>query len=241
MANQGEEMAVLGRVSSLYRYPVKSMAGESVASIEVGWQGMSGDRRWAFVRGGMERNGFPWLTAREQPLMTQYRPRLVSPDDPDTSLTLVTNPSGIEYDVADPALAVELGHNSHVIRQSRGIFDTFPVSLISTATIDAIGSSVGQALDARRFRPNIVMDLSAPTAFAEDGLVGREILLGSIVLRVDKRDKRCVMINVDPDTSTKNPTVLRAVAQERQACLGVYATVVQTGAISVGDSVSLAR
>jgi uncharacterized protein YcbX len=232
---------VIGRVTFLYRYPVKSMAAEPLSSAEIGWQGVEGDRRWAFVRGGMERNGFPWLTIREQPLMTQYRPRFTDSHAPDTSLTLVTNPAGVDYDVADPSLAEELGHDSRVIRQSRGIFDAFPLSVISTATVHAISSSVGEDLDARRFRPNIVVDFSDGHPFEEDALIGREIGMGSVVARFDKRDKRCVTINVDPATSRKNAAVLRAVAQERQSCLGVYATVVQTGTISVGDPVSIVR
>ena len=230
---------VIGSVASVFRYPVKSMAAEALQSADVGWQGISGDRRWAFVRGGMEQSGFPWLTIREQPLMAQYRPRFADPGLPDSSTTLVTTPSGIDYDVADPALADELGFDSRVIRQSRGIFDAFPLSAISTATIDSIASSVGETLDPRRFRPNVIIEFAAREPFAEDGLVGREIRFGSVTVRFDKRDKRCVAINVDPVTSGKNPAVLRAVAQERQACLGVYATIVRTGSISVGDPVAL--
>ena len=228
---------VIGQVAGLFRYPVKSMAAEPMQSADVGWQGLAGDRRWAFVRGGMEQSGFPWLTIREQPLMAQYRPRFTDPGQPDSSTTLVTSPSGVDYEVADPALADELGFDSRVIRQSRGIFDAFPLSVISTATIDSIGGTVGETLDPRRFRPNIVVEFRAGQPFAEDGLVGREIRLGSVTVRFDKRDKRCVAINVDPVTSEKNPAVLRAVAQERQACLGVYATIVSTGSISAGDPV----
>jgi uncharacterized protein YcbX len=234
-------MAVVGSVLSLYRYPVKSMAAEPLATAEVGWQGITGDRRWAFVRGGMERNGFPWLTLREQPGMAQYRPRFADAQAPDSSLTLVTSPAGIDYDVADPRLAEELGFASHVIRQARGVFDAFPLSVISDSTIGAIGAAVGENLDARRFRPNVVVQFTDPAPFLEDGLIGREISLGSVVVRLDKRDKRCVAINVDPSSSSKNPAVLKAVARERQACLGVYASVVRTGSISAGDSVSVVR
>lgn len=229
----------IGRVAALFRYPVKSMAAETMQTADVGWQGISGDRRWAFVRGGMEQSGFPWLTIREQPVMAQYRARFTDPDLPDSSLTLVASPTGIEYDVADPALADELGFDSRVLRQSRGIFDAFPLSMISTATIDSIAGTVGEHLDQRRFRPNVVIELAAGEPFAEDALVGREIRFGSVTVRFDKRDKRCVAINVDPVTSNKNPAVLRAVAKERQACLGVYASVVHTGFMSINDPVVL--
>jgi MOSC N-terminal beta barrel domain len=55
-------MSVVGRVVALWRYPVKSMAAEELEAVEVSWNGLAGDRRWAFVRDGQVRNGFPWLT-----------------------------------------------------------------------------------------------------------------------------------------------------------------------------------
>jgi hypothetical protein len=58
-------------------------------------------------------------------------------------------------------------------------------------------------------------------------------------MRVDKRDKRCVMVNVDPVTTTLDPSVLRSIAQERQSCLGVYGTTVLPGRVAIGDTVNL--
>ena len=63
--------------------------------------------------------------------------------------------------------------------------------------------------------------------------------MGTMRLRVDQRDRRCVMINVDPDTTERDAAVLRAVAQERATCLGVYGTTVQPGRVAVGDPVEL--
>ena len=56
-------------------------------------------------------------------------------------------------------------------------------------------------------------------------------------MRVDQRDKRCVMVNVDPETTERDASVLRAIARDRQSCLGVYGSTVEPGRISVGDSV----
>lgn len=56
-------------------------------------------------------------------------------------------------------------------------------------------------------------------------------------MRVDKRDGRCVVITIDPATTERNPAVLRAVAQERQGCLGVYGSTVEPGRVAVNDSV----
>lgn len=228
----------IGRVAALFRYPVKSMSSESLQSVAVGWHGFAGDRRWAFVRPGMDRSDFPWLTIRERPEMWQYRPRFIEPDKPDSSVTMVRTPSGQELDVVDEALAMELSAGARVIRQGRGVFDTLPLSLLTTQTVAGLEGYVGSRLDVRRFRPNLLVDAADATdAFPEDQWVGATLRIGDMRMRVDKRDKRCVMINVDPVTTARNPDVLRAVARERQACLGVYGSVVQPGTITVGDPV----
>jgi hypothetical protein len=113
-------MTVVGRVVALRRYPVKSMAPEELDGAEVSWHGLAGDRRWAFVRDGQVRSGFPWLTIRERPEMARYRPFYTERARPNASATLVRTPSGGELDVADPALAAELGPGVRVIKQDRG-------------------------------------------------------------------------------------------------------------------------
>ena len=227
----------VGRVAGLWRYPVKSMAGEALQSADVSWHGVAGDRRWAFIRGGMERSGFPWLTIRERPELSHYRPRFADPDRPDGSPTIVRTPSDREFDVADLALAAELGDGVRVIRQNRGVFDTFPLSLISTQTIAGLGAQMGAGLDAQRFRPNLLVEAADGAEFPEDAWVGAVLRIGGLRMRVDKRDGRCVMVNVDPVTLERNPAVLRTIARERDACLGVYGSTVEPGRVAVGDEV----
>jgi len=98
----------VGRVTELWRFPVKSMAGEHLEEAQLGWHGVTGDRRWAFVRGDTPRSGFPWLTIREEPPLAQYRPYLRDRARPDRSETWVRTPDGDELDVIDPALAAGL-------------------------------------------------------------------------------------------------------------------------------------
>ena len=231
-------MSVVGRVAALWRYPVKSMAAEELDAVEVSWHGLAGDRRWAFIRDGQVRSGFPWLTIRERPEMAHYRPRFAEPDRPNASTTLVRTPSGADIDVADPALAAELGPGVGVIKQDRGVFDTMPLSLVSTQTVAGLGRLVGADLAAARFRPNLCVDVPGP-AFAEDGWVGRVLSIGGLRMRIDRRDKRCVMVNVDPVTLHRDPAVLRAIARERENCLGVYGSTVVPGPVAVGDPVEL--
>jgi uncharacterized protein YcbX len=226
-------------VVGVWRYPVKSMAAEALGEVDASWHGLAGDRRWAFVRDGVVRSGFPWLTIRERPHMGLYRPSFVDPGRPDASRTVVRTPTGEEIDVVDPALAAELGDGVRVIKQDRGIFDTMPLSLITTQTVAGLAALVGRELDVRRFRPNLLVEAAGDAAFPEDEWVGSLLGIGGMRMRVDRRDERCVLVNVDPATTERDPAILRAIARQRQACLGVYGSTVEPGRVAVGDPVVL--
>ena len=229
----------VGRVVALWRYPVKSMAAEPLETGDVAWHGFAGDRRWAFIRGGVERSGFPWLTIRERPELRHYRPSFSDPERVAASSVLVRTPGGRELDVIDPKLAAELGPGVRVIKQDVGIFDTFPLSLISTQTIKALGAMVAVDLDPQRFRPNMLIDVTSGEPFREDSWVGSVLRIGGIRMRVDKRDGRCVVVNIDPASTESNPAVLKAIVHERDTRLGVYGSTVQPGRVAVGDTVAV--
>ena len=231
-------MTVVGRVAGLCRYPVKSMAGEELDGAEVSWHGMAGDRRWAFIRDGQVRSGFPWLTIRERPELAHYRPRFADPDRPNASAVLVRTPRGGELEVADPALAAGFGPGVRVIKCDRGIFDTMPLSLLTTQSIAGLGRLAGTDLAPGRFRPNLLVD-ACGRDFPEDAWVGRVLRIGGLRMRVDKRDQRCVVVTVDPVTLCRDPAILRTIARDRDACFGVYGSTVAPGQVAVGDPVEL--
>jgi MOSC domain-containing protein len=154
-----------------------------------------------------------------------------------TSSTLVRTPSGATIDVTDPALAAELAPGARVIRQNRGVFDTFPLSMITTQTITGLSAMAATPLDAQRFRPNFLVEAIGAAPFAEDAWVGCVLRVGSLRMRVDKRDGRCVVITIDPATTERSPAILRAVVSERQGCLGVYGTTVEPERVAMHDPV----
>jgi uncharacterized protein len=230
----------VGRVVGLWRYPVKSMAAEPLPEVEVSWHGFAGDRRWAFIRDGVPQSGFPWLTLRERPNMSHYLPSFADPTQPDKSPTIVRTPAGVVHDVTDPALAAELWPGgARAIKQNRGIFDTFPLSLITTQTIARLGETVGTPLDVKRFRPNILVEAADAAPFQEDDWVGCVLQVGGMAMRVDKRDGRCVVITIDPVTTERNPAILRAVARNREGCVGIYGSTVTPGRVAIGDEVGV--
>jgi uncharacterized protein len=135
-----------------------------------------------------------------------------------------------------------------VIKQDRGVFDTMPLSLLSTQSLASLGPLVGTGpastgmvgtdLAAERFRPNLLVDVPG-CEFPEDAWVRRVLCVGGLRMRVDKPDQRCVMVTIDPVTLARNPAILRAIARERDNRLGIYGTTVAPGQVAVGDPVEL--
>jgi uncharacterized protein len=235
-----------GTVAALYRYPVKSMAGEELAETHLWWPGLDGDRRWAFVRSG-SLSPFPWLTGRVAPAMIRYAPYFVDPANPMDSPVRVRTPAGADLALDAPELARDLaaqhGAPVHLLHLGTGTFDSIGVSLLSTATLAGLGRALAAPLDVRRFRPNILVTPADPTPYAEDGWLGGVLTFGAgpdaAQIRVSTQIERCMMVNLDPATATQDPAVLRAVAQEHAACASVGCVVVRPGRIRRGDPIHL--
>lgn len=238
--SEGREVGV---VTAVYRYPVKSMAGQSLDAARADWHGLEGDRRYAFVRGG-DTSDFPWLTGRRVRDMLRYVPVFVDPAAPETSPVRVRLPDGRALDLTSKELAAHLaaqGGPVQLLRSFRGVFDAFPLSLISHATVAGIAAAAGRELRPRRFRPNLVVETPDGEPFPEDGWTGAALAFGdgpdALRMRVDVRDPRCAMVNFDPDTAERDPVVLRTVVRERDNHTGVYGSVERPGRVAVGDVV----
>jgi len=236
----------LGNVWELVRYPIKSMAGTATESGFLGWHGLDGDRRFAFRRVGDD-SGFPWLTASRVPELILYHPAGLDESTGEPLPTHVRTPDGRHMELRSVELQREVserfGSSVEMMKFKHGIFDEGSVSVISLATIAGIGGEAGVDLDRRRFRANIVLDTRDSEPFQEDEWVGGTLVFGSSepkpAVSVTMRDLRCIMVNLDPDTGTQDPRVMKTVVRLNKNNAGVYGTVVQTGMIRVGDPVSL--
>ena len=230
-------MIPIGRVYELARYPVKSMAGTILESAQLGFHGIEGDRRLAFRRLG-DKSAFPWLSASRLPDLVRYRP--VEPQ-----YTMVRTPAGRELELRGAELQNEIaegfGSPVELMELKHGIFDDGAVSVISLATIAAIGREAGLEIDRRRMRANIVLDTDSSEPFLEDQWIGGTLLFGDAAVSITLRDERCVMVNIDPDTGEKDARVMKAIVGLNDNYAGVYGTVVRRGAIEVGQPVTLVR
>lgn len=238
---------VVGVVQALYRYPVKSMRGESLAETPVGWQGLPGDRRYAFVR-PEDRSVFPYLTARQVPELLRYTPFLTDPANPEKSPVMVRTPEGEECAVGSEALRASIARRYarpfNLLRLGlTGTFDIAPLSLITTGTLTALGEALGMVLHPLRFRPTIFVATPEGESYPEEGWVGHVLIFGEdeVRVRVNQRDTRCKMITLDQDTAAAEPRVLEEVVRSRGERAGVYGVAEQLGTLRVGQSVRLVQ
>jgi MOSC domain-containing protein len=259
-------MSVIGKVDSVWRYPVKSMRGEELDEAFAGFSGIYGDRLFAFESSASPK-GFPYLTAREQRRLLQYRPRFRYPDkasrpinlteaesmganpvwaDPSELMVDVETPDEQSLAIDDPALIdllradIDQKHQLKIMRSERAMTDCRPVSIFSLQSALQLGEETGMAIDKRRFRANVYVDLTSAQGFAENEFVGRSLRIGpKVMVTVLERDARCMMITLDPETGEKTPSILKKVAQAHEGMAGVYGAVMVEGMLHKGDSVEL--
>ena len=239
----------IGHIEAIFRYPVKSMAGERLEAADLGWHGLQGDRRLAFRRMD-DRSGFPWLTAGKLPDMVLFVPQrrqdsaLLSPSQGNLP-THVRTPDGQELDVFGDELATEIGHRYgapvQMMQLKHGIFDEASISVIAIDTVREIARLAGVSPDVRRFRPNIVVRSLRTVPFQEDGWLGGVLSFGEgddgPAVTVTMRDVRCSMLNLDPASASPQPEVLKAVVRVNQNNAGVYATVTRAGRLEIGQTI----
>ena len=244
------------------------MRGEELQEAFVGFPGVYGDRLYAF-RSSAAPPGFPYLTGREKESMLLCRPIFRHPErmkkptnlaeaealapglttvyaDASDRMLDVETPAGERLGIEDPRLIEALRegirdrHELTLLRSDRAMTDCRPVSILSIQTAQGLSQELGIAVDKRRFRANIYIELESGNAFGEDGFVGRRLQLGPrTVIAVTDRDTRCKMITLDPDTAQSNAEVMRVVARDHDGKVGVYGAVLVEGTIRAGDEITL--
>ena len=207
-------------IAELWRYPVKSMAGERLERATLGPLGIDGDRLVHVARflGRI-------ATARKFPRLLSHRAVLGPGGEP-----LV---DGRPWD--DPAVAAEIveivGRGARLVRDDARAFDVLPLLVATDGAIEAFGR------DGRRLRPNIV--LGGVEGLAERRWEGRTLRIGEVEIALEDLRDRCVMTTYDPDTQVQDPRVLRDIVERFEGKLALNARVVRGGTLAVGDDVRL--
>lgn len=236
----------IGTVKQIWRYAVKSMAGEQLASCDVSLFGIPGDRGWALRD---ETTGRITTGSRLPLLMqceAQYRE---SPANGSIPHVVMRFPNGVEVasDVGDvnarlselldksvslwslqPASAPHITH-----------FDAFPIHVLTTSSLEAMKRLNPAALwDERRFRPNFLIE-------TDDGVEGlvefawSHVRLGGVEVKCEMKTERCAMATNAQKEIPKDPSILRSLVEEADQNLGMYASVVKAGEVRIGDVVEI--
>jgi uncharacterized protein YcbX len=237
----------IGYVEAIFRYPVKSMAGERLEDANLGWYGLDGDRRLAFRRMD-DRSGMPWLTASKLPDLLLFAPRRHKDGAQEDLPTHIRTPDGEEMPVFGEDFAREVGRRYgapvQMMQLRHGIFDEACISVIASDTVREIGRLAGRSLDVRRFRPNVVVRLLRSGPFQEDEWLGGVLSFGgegddAPAVAVTMRDGRCGIVNLDPDSAKPAPEVMKAAVRANQNNAGIYGAVTRIGRLAVGQTILL--
>lgn len=234
----------IGHVEAIFRYPVKSMAGERLDIAQLGWHGLDGDRRLALRRIN-DRTGVPWLTASKLPDMVLYVPLSREGGAQESGPTHIRTPDGEEMPVFSEELAAEVGRRYGAPVQMmclrHGIFDDACISIIASDTVREVGRLAGVNVDVRQFRPNIVVRLLKSVPFQEDHWLGGMISFGqggdAPTIAVTQHDVRCSMVNLDPESARPAPEILKTIVRINQNNAGIYGAVTRSGQIAVGQTI----
>jgi uncharacterized protein YcbX len=235
------------QVAELWRYPVKSLQGERLTTVDVGPEGLAGDRQWALfdvaTGYGLTARRVPDLLFLSGRLRADGHVEVVLPDGTVTSDDAVLSDwlgRSVALRAAADAPGERLYENPNEVGEAGEYdWDAFPgargafhdssrtrVSLVSTGTLGT--------WDRRRFRANVVLD-----GAGEDALVGQQVRLGGAELDVVKQVDRCVMVTrPQPGGIGRDNGVLKTIHRERDGCLAIGALVARTGTVAVGDELT---
>lgn len=207
-------------IAGLWRYPVKSLAGEAIESAELTTSGIPGDRI-VYVRGpeGLR-------TSRRQ-----YRLLGLAGTLDATGEALI---NGAHWTSAEALRLVRdaAGDDAELATLGgEGVFDILPLLVATDGAVKEFGR------DVRRLRPNIL--IGGVDGMAERDWEGMHLHVGSAIIELDSLRGRCPMTTVDPDLITRDPEVLRDIGRRFGGKLALNASVLSAGVVSVGDTVRL--
>jgi hypothetical protein len=208
-------------IAELWRYPVKSMAGERLMRAEITLDGIAGDRAALIVRGDRI------ITSRTHPRLLSHHATL---DEDGTPLV-----DGEKWD--SPIVAGWIrnaaGADAEIMRyDGPERFDVLPLLVATDGAIASLGE------DSRRLRPNII--IGGVEGLAERSWEGKFLRAGDVVIRIRDLRQRCVMTTYDPDTLEQNAGVLRKIVREFGGRIALNCSVEAGGVIEAGQTVEIA-
>jgi uncharacterized protein YcbX len=208
-------------LAEIWRYPVKSMAGERLAEVDVGPLGLDGDRlvHVEDARGRI-------VTARTRPRLLGFHATLGANGEP-----LIEDRPWTDAAIA-AAVESAAGNGARLLRDdSVRRFDVLPLLVVTDGAIAAF------SYDSRRLRANFV--IGGVPGLEERNWQGQRLQIGELTIELADLRGRCVMTTIDPDTLEQDHQVLRDIVQRFDGALALNARVVRPGRVRLGDRVEL--
>ena len=236
------EGTLVGTVRTLYRYPVKSTAGQALRTATVTAEGLRHDRRWAaYTDDGGIASGKRTRRFRAVAGLMGWSSSAQEDDD----VPVLVSPNGVRYRADDPAaseaLTAAFGQRLTLTPETvTQHHDESPVHLLTTSSLAAVERLLGATVDARRFRPNIIIDTGDRPVFVDDHWTGAELAVGDeVVLQLGAGMPRCVMVDQRQTEVATEPQVLKLLGAHHGLILGLQACVARDGRVRAGDVVTL--
>jgi uncharacterized protein len=219
-------------VTDVRRHPVKSLQGESPAALLLGRAGFAADRRWAVLDAGRP------LSAKRAPALLQASAQL----DGDAAVLTLPDGSVTRSNArnVDRVLSDWLGRPVELVeRADTPWVDLAPVHLLTSSSLAAMAERHEGDWEPRRFRCNLLLDTGDAAELVEQGWIGRRVEVGAAVVEVVEPTGRCAMTTMAQPGIAEDRGILRTLARDNDASLGVYARVLQPGLVHPGDAVHL--
>ena len=222
------------RITHLWRYPVKSLAGESLTNTRVDRGGVPFDRHYIIIDGDSRRRGKA-LTARLVADLLAYRAtaageavRVQAPDGRVFAIDEAFS-SHLQSALSRP-ISIETAGAS-----GEPFHDAHDILVLNDASVRALEQEWGHPLNPLRFRPNIMLAGDDLAPYVENQWVGHRFKVGEAIFEGAALDERCVLTTIDPDTLARDPSFLRLIVERHDQCFGLYCRVQKAGKIAIGD------
>jgi uncharacterized protein len=240
-------MTEIGKVSSLWRYPVQSLQGEMLAELDFITAGAVGDRSYCVVD---ETNEGGTAARPQWKRLIGWQARYLS--DPKAGAELpkveITFDDGVRMNSDDArlgdAISERLGRRARLARtldaDVKRPYVASPCHLLTSATLKALSAAYPQGqFVPQRFRPNVALDCGDRVGFIENDWIERSLSIGSVGMKVIEHCLRCALTTRPQSNLPKDPGILHTAQQRNENRVGIYADIARPGMMRVGDALIL--
>jgi uncharacterized protein len=242
-------LRLVGRILEIWRYPVSSIGGERISKAVVRSDGIEGDRQFGLIDTTSGKPAVPEKEARWRKAL-HLKASFVGDAFP-----IVFFPDGRCFSLEDRTLnealtdyfgfATSIGEYEHTLRRAGFPLTVFrhhhfPLHLLTTGSLERLAEICRtEAVDVRRFRPSILIQVEPDSGFAENDWTGERLRIGDLTLKAEEDTKRCGVTFISQPGLDEDPEILRNILRNNKRNLGIYCSTDISGTIEIGDAVSI--